>query len=58
MKNKDEFRRDLSQLINRHSLENGSDTPDFMIADYLISCLDAFEFTLNARKKWHGDRIA
>jgi hypothetical protein len=28
------FREDLASLINRHSLENGSDTPDFLLLSF------------------------
>ena len=38
----EEFRKELQQLINRHSLENGSGTPDFVLADYLVKCLQNF----------------
>lgn len=34
--------KELTQLINRHSLDNLADTHDFLLADYLISCLKAF----------------
>lgn len=27
------FRKELQTLINKNSLENGSDTPDFILAD-------------------------
>ena len=32
------FRKELACLINRYSRENGSDTPDFILADYLDGC--------------------
>lgn len=48
------FRKELEALINRHSMENGSNTPDFMLADYLDSCLETFDRILRAREKWHG----
>lgn len=48
------FREDLETLINRHSKENGSDTPDFILADYLIFCLNAFDQAVSAREKWYG----
>lgn len=37
------FRKELERLINAHSRENGSDTPDFILAEYLLSCLEAFD---------------
>jgi len=48
------FCQELRKLINRHSMENGSDTPDFMLATYLTDCLIAFNHTLQAREKWYG----
>jgi hypothetical protein len=54
--NKDEFRKDLEGLINRHSMENGSNTPDFMLSSYLVACLLAFDEITKARDKWYrGD---
>ena len=49
-----EFHKELSSLINRYSKENGSNTPDFIIATYLISCLDNFNNTSNIREIWYG----
>ena len=37
------FRKDLQCLINRHNRESDSDTPDFILADYLLDCLEAFD---------------
>jgi len=53
-KSRKEFRKELEHLINRYGQENWSDTPDFLLADYLMKCLEAFEFTSNNRKKWFG----
>lgn len=41
------FRANLEELINQFSIENGSNTPDFLLADYLIACLDAYEKAKN-----------
>lgn len=48
------FRDDLEKLINCHSVENGSDTPDFILAKYLMNCLFSFDVAVNAREKWYG----
>lgn len=48
------FRRELQHLINCESMENGCDTPDFMLADYLVDCLAAFDKAVSAREKWYG----
>jgi hypothetical protein len=46
------FRDELERLINRHSLENGSGTPDFILAHYVVGCLTVFDATVKARDKW------
>lgn len=52
------FRNELESLINRHSLENGSNTPDFLLAGYLKSCLDAFDHAVRERDKWYSVELA
>jgi len=48
------LREELQSTINRHSAEHGSNTPDFILAQYLTSCLAAFDEAVNAREKWYG----
>jgi hypothetical protein len=48
------FRKELENLINKFSMENGSNTPDFMLADYLIDALNNFEKITKKREKWYG----
>jgi hypothetical protein len=48
------FASELESLINRYSQENGSNTPDFILAEYLQGCLEAFNKTVEAREKWYG----
>lgn len=43
------FRKELAALINTHSLENNSDTPDYVTADFLCNCMDAFDEAVNLR---------
>jgi len=38
-----EFRAELTRLINRFSREHDADTPDGILADYLVDCLGAFD---------------
>lgn len=49
-----ELREKIEQAVNSVSAENGSDTPDFILAEYLCDCLKAFDKASNARSKWHG----
>jgi hypothetical protein len=48
------FRKDIARVINRLSLENESNTPDFILAEYLTSCLRAFDNATNRREEWYG----
>jgi len=48
-----DFKKDLTEVINKHSKENESDTPDFILAEYLLDCLRLFNSTFNTRKKWY-----
>ena len=45
---------DISAVLNRHSAENASNTPDFILAQYLLGCLAAFGATVKARDAWYG----
>lgn len=47
------FRVALDDLINTHSQENGSDTPDFILGRYLSDCLDAFDLATRRRDSWY-----
>lgn len=51
-----DFEKELAFLINRRSVENESDTPDFLLAQFLVGCLEAYAETVNARDKWYGDK--
>lgn len=53
---KPNFRRELEYLINRCTRENESNTPDFILATYLSTCLMAFESGVRRRDQWYGIR--
>jgi hypothetical protein len=48
------FEHELAQLINRHSQENTSNTPDYILALYLRNCLANFALATDYRDQWHG----
>jgi hypothetical protein len=48
------FREELEGLINKHGKENASDTPDFILAAFLVSSLNAFDRGIAARERWYG----
>jgi hypothetical protein len=47
------FKKELTDLINHHSLENASNTPDFILAKYLADCLSAFNQATRERSDWY-----
>ena len=48
------IKNELAGLINSHSLENGSNTPDFILAAYLLNCLTVFDHANNWNTAWHS----
>ncbi len=54
MKNEMQFAKGLENLINRYSMENGSDTPDFILAGFLVNCLRQFNQAVTEREQWYG----
>lgn len=51
------FAQDLAQVINRHSKENASGTPDFVLAAYLESCLEGFEIATKQRAAFRCEGV-
>ena len=48
------FEKRLEQLINSESMENGCDTPDYILAAYMRGCLENFNRTVIERERWYG----
>lgn len=51
-----DLRAAIERAVNRFSAENGSNTPDFILADYLVACLTMFDATVNRRDEWWQNR--
>ena len=49
------IREEFRDIINKYNLEGHSDTPDFILADYLIQSLDNFNNTTIRRQEWYKD---
>lgn len=52
------LQEEIRAAINRVSAENGSNTPDFILAQFLTSCLQAFDTASRAREKWYGKSLS
>jgi hypothetical protein len=48
------FQKELERLINCHSLENDSNTPDYVLAQYVMNCLFAFNEATRNREQHYG----
>ena len=46
------FEKELEKLINRYSKENESNTPDFVLANYLSACLKAYNTAIKERENF------
>ena len=53
-KGMNELAKELSALLNKHSQENASDTPDFLLANFMLGCLAVYNDTVCAREVWYG----
>ena len=54
MSKEKKFEKELEDLINRHSKENESNTPDFILAQYMSNCLKNFNIATQQRETWYG----
>lgn len=44
----------IKEAINATCAEQGSNTPDFILAAYLMDCLAAFDRAVTARRTWYS----
>lgn len=52
-----EFEKELGHLLNKHSAENESGTPDFILAMFLAAQLDLFNQTIKDRAAWRDESV-
>ena len=50
----DKFRDELTQLINRHGIENDVDMPDFILSDMICRMILAMGPCVKRSLDWHG----
>ena len=46
--------QDFATAINKVSGENESNTPDFILANYLVMCLENFNHAVKGKDDWYG----
>lgn len=53
IRNIEKFRTEVRGLVNRLSIDGECNTPDFILADYLVNCLQNYAETTKLRDVWH-----
>jgi len=48
------FEEELRKLINQFSIETESNTPDFILAQYMLGCLSNFNLAVRNRDTWYS----
>jgi len=51
---RENFRKDLENIINKHSMENFWDMPDFLMAEMITSFIEATGHAMKNNLDWHG----
>lgn len=57
VENRKKILKEFTVVINRNSLENRSNTPDFILAEYLVCCLEAWDKGVRDRDDWYGKQV-
>ena len=50
----EDFLKKMETLINVYSMENESNTPDFILAEFMHRCLTAANTMIQQRETWYG----
>lgn len=50
-----DFERELAALLNKHSMDAETNTPDFILARHIIRDLDTYRETTAEVKRWNND---
>jgi hypothetical protein len=48
------FRQELEKLINKHGIDNLLNTPDYILANYVIDSLMVYGNATEKRDSWHN----
>ena len=48
------FQKELERLINKHSIENQVDMPDFLLAEMVCSFIATVGVSVKKNLDWHG----
>lgn len=48
------FEEELTNLINKHSIENTCDMPDFLLSNMIVNFINSVGKNIKANLDWHG----
>jgi len=51
------FEDGLEIIINKYNIDTVSNIPDFVLAKYLISCIENLTSSVKEYNEWHGIKI-
>ena len=54
---RDKVVKEIADVINRNSIENHSNTPDFILAEHAVKSLESFAATSQWREKWYDKEL-
>lgn len=54
--NMEDFQKELQRLLNKHSIDAYCETPDFILAAYLVENLEIFSGTVKWTSRWKEPR--
>ena len=57
MKTREDLAKKIRFVLNCASREGCTDTPDFILAEYMLSALECFETACRDREKWYGRQV-
>lgn len=46
---------DLRAILNKHSVDSMTNTPDFILAALIVGFIKAYRLAIDDNMKWHGD---
>lgn len=53
MINEEILTKELATIFNQHNVDNALNTPDFLLAEYVVNVLKAYEQTHLTTQEWH-----
>lgn len=56
MTEKTPFEKELSALLNKFSLENVSNTPDYLLAEFVQFAIAGFNVVVSERDRWYMEK--